>query len=82
MSTDLPTWHARAACRDLPLVLFFPGMGRRPVEALEVCEGCPVLRACLDSALALPSTEDYGVRGGTTEGERAKMRRERKRSAA
>jgi hypothetical protein len=39
-------------------------------RALAVCAGCPVLRACRAAALKFPASEQYGVVGGMTAGQR------------
>ncbi|MGZ8751151.1 MAG: WhiB family transcriptional regulator [Pseudonocardia sp.] len=79
-------WQDRAACRDVPLGLFFgpdgePAAQRRSREeaALRVCATCPVRQACLAHALVVP--EVYGVWGGTTESDRAAARERERRGA-
>ena len=42
-------------------------------RALAVCEGCPVVTACLAEALEYPVAEQYGVVGGMTAGQRQKI---------
>jgi WhiB family transcriptional regulator, redox-sensing transcriptional regulator len=80
-------WQDRAACRSLPLGLFFGADGERPTarEAREarakaVCAGCPVVAECAEHALSAP--EPAGVWGGMGEEERATERRRRGRRAA
>ena len=83
-----PPWMRRAACRDpVEGVTWFPerGLGQPDAKAQAqaakaVCDRCPVQRQCLDYALADDSL--CGVWGGTTDGERTRMRREMRRAAA
>jgi hypothetical protein len=70
-------WRDRAACRSVDPELFQPSTESGPAhdaqvaEAKAVCAGCPVRRTCLEFALAvLP----YGIAGGLTETERARLR--------
>jgi WhiB family redox-sensing transcriptional regulator len=39
-------------------------------RALAVCSSCPVLRGCRAAALEFPASEQYGVIGGMTAGQR------------
>jgi WhiB family transcriptional regulator, redox-sensing transcriptional regulator len=66
-------WAGRAACRELPLTLFFPpgNSDRTRVDearAKAVCSSCPVRVPCL--VFALTREEAYGVWGGLTADER------------
>ncbi|HOW95084.1 MAG TPA: WhiB family transcriptional regulator [Mycolicibacterium fallax] len=72
-------WQLRARCRGLPAETFFTTAtekGRRRDEheetAKAICRRCPVLRRCLDYALA--ADETYGIWGATTPGERRALR--------
>jgi WhiB family redox-sensing transcriptional regulator len=74
------TWQQDAVCREVDPELFFPlGEGGAAAvqaeEAKAVCHTCPVMGACLDSALAHGNPE--GIWGGTTETERKSIRRSR-----
>lgn len=72
------SWRDRAACLDMDTNLFFPEAGRnayRQVErAKRICSTCPVRQECLDYALEFPDRSMPGIWGGTTEGERRRMR--------
>jgi WhiB family transcriptional regulator, redox-sensing transcriptional regulator len=73
-------WRGYAACRYADPRLFFPAGTDGPAQveanrAKQVCAGCPVQAACLDSALS--SGYETGVWGGTTEGERRALRAQR-----
>lgn len=63
-------------CREVDPDLFFPEKGRvdQVADAVAVCGRCPVRAACLDAALRLPVSVDYGVWGGTTANERRYIR--------
>ena len=69
-------WEARA-CKGKPTNLFFGSQGSvDTMRAKNVCAECPTrcrLR-CLNEALALPESEDFGVLGGLDEWERKKLR--------
>lgn len=69
-------WRERAACRDLPLAMFFPERGQPGREAKAVCARCPVRRECREYAEGDPEAMLHGVWGGTTAKERARERRE------
>ncbi len=75
-----PTWMARAACRGLPLDLFFPPPGAggrleraRGAQGLAVCSRCPVTGPCASFA-AEEALE--GIYGETTTPERRAAGRE------
>ena len=68
-------WQLRGLCRGLdPDVFYSPegeGRGarvRRERAAKDICDQCPVLRACRTHALSVG--ERYGVWGGTSEADR------------
>ena len=78
------SWRERAACREpgVDPELFFPVSELGPAAlqitaALVVCARCPVAAQCLDWALR--AGEPAGVWGGTTPGERRRLRRARRR---
>ena len=75
------TWRKRAACRGLDAEIFFPGTDDEAdaAEAKAICAICPVRQACLEHALA--SREREGVWGGTTERERRRIVRQRRKSS-
>ena len=67
-------WMVDGLCRQVDPDLFFPEMGdNTTAKAQKVCANCPVMDKCLDYALAHPGIT--GVWGGTSEKERARMRR-------
>jgi hypothetical protein len=67
-----PGWRAQGLCLRHDPEVFFPGTLDDPGPALAICDGCPVLGACL--ATALDVGECDGVWGGTTPRERRTMR--------
>ncbi|MBQ0850401.1 MULTISPECIES: WhiB family transcriptional regulator [Streptomyces] len=80
-------WRERALCRYEDPDLFFPigahdsGPGLLQTdEAKAVCRRCPVMRNCLDRALAAGPVE--GIWGATTEAERRALRRRAARALA
>lgn len=71
-------WQLRGACRGADTLLFFHPDGergaarvRRQTAAKAVCAACPVLSNCRRHALMVH--EPYGVWGGLSEEERARM---------
>lgn len=80
-------WQHNAACRDIDAPdLFHPKseIGHywqdRIAEAKAICAACPVRLACLEQALASPST--HGIWGGTTDSERTALRRRHSKAAS
>lgn len=75
------TWRKRAACRGIDVDVFYPSTedDADADEAKVVCSECPVREACLEHALA--HREREGIWGGTTERERRRIVRQRRRSA-
>jgi WhiB family redox-sensing transcriptional regulator len=71
-------WQLDAACRGMDSSLFFhppnerdAARENRAARAKAICRGCPVVAECLDHALRV--REPYGVWGGRTEDERARL---------
>jgi WhiB family redox-sensing transcriptional regulator len=77
----IATWRKRAACRGIDAEIFYPETDdEADAEAAKaVCGVCPVRQACLEHALA--HREREGVWGGTTERERRRILRQRRKSA-
>lgn len=82
VSVEDESWRADAACRDAPPGLFFAGPHENDVaaRAREVCASCPVRLECLE--FALTHDERFGIWGGTSERERRRLRRARRRGVA
>ena len=72
---EATSWRDRAACRNSEMTLFFPDTA--DVVAIErakqACASCPVTQECLSYAVA--TNETAGIWGGTTPGERRRLRR-------
>lgn len=73
------SWRQRGACNGLDPAIFFPDSEESAEEAKSICALCPVCISCLEHALA--SRERDGVWGGTTEKERRRIIRQRRRTA-
>lgn len=81
-------WQERAACRALPVGLFYPSgpmsntLIAQTEKATRVCAGCPVRQACLADALVeergVSAGDREGVRGGLTGRERFALSRGRR----
>lgn len=72
-------WRSLGACRGLDPEIFFPETAEQIEQALEICDGCGVRVACLEHALA--RREKVGVWGGTTDKDRRRIIRQRRRTA-
>lgn len=74
------SWTAKAACARAGVdpELFYPLPLDRAtaMQARQVCWRCPVMGECLEDALA--TGEAFGIRGGLTEHERARILKQRK----
>ena len=79
MSTTEITWRQRGACNGLDPAVFYPDSEETAEEAKAICALCPVRLSCLEHALTM--RERDGVWGGTTEKERRRIIRQRRRSA-
>ena len=76
-------WQDHAACRRVPVELFFPPAEQEADEAKAVCATCEVRQPCLEFSIA--AGERFGVWGGLTPQERRSLvakRRSRARAAA
>ena len=68
-------WRAKAACKGLPLDLFFEP--ENEALAVKVCETCQVRHECLAEAVILTKKTPFpteGVWGGLNEYQRSKLR--------
>jgi WhiB family transcriptional regulator, redox-sensing transcriptional regulator len=74
------SWRKLAACQGIDPEIFYPASDEDDAwEAKAICSECPVRQACLEHALA--HREREGVWGGTTERERRRIHRQRRKSA-
>jgi WhiB family redox-sensing transcriptional regulator len=80
MTVDL-IWRDAGACKGLAPEIFYPDPedDAEAEIAKEVCQHCMVRGTCLEYALA--HREKEGVWGGTTERERRRIIRQRRRTA-
>ena len=65
------SWQTEASCRGVDAELFFPATEDDAMPAKAICDSCPVRLECL--AFALERNEKFGVWGGLTEKERARL---------
>ena len=77
LGRDEGYWRCRGLPRQgpgavLPVGSVGPALAQI-AEARKICARCPVLRACLASAMA--TGQEYGIWGGLTEDERRRLRR-------
>ena len=75
-----PLWQTEAACRALPLEMFFPPVEQEAEAAKAICSGCTVREPCLEAALA--AGERFGIWGGLTTQERRSAAARRRAHAA
>lgn len=69
---------AGAACAGMGPSLFFPPRGDPAEGAKAVCRACVVRQECL--RYALENRERFGIWGGLSERERARIRRQRRQA--
>lgn len=74
-------WRNQAACTGIDSDIFYPASEdeNEAIEAKAICALCPVQDTCLEHALN--SREREGIWGGTTERERRRIQRQRRRPA-
>lgn len=79
-------WIAQAECATVDPDLMFPAIGDKHAyrDARSVCAACPVIKQCLEDAMAIEGTAGktnrHGVRGGKSPAERADLYNRRRRS--
>ena len=71
-------WVAFRRCADVDPNVFFPNDGAGVIVAQKLCAECPVTDPCREYALANNIT--HGVWGGTSERQRRRMLRDRRRA--
>lgn len=79
-SSEVYDWRDDALCREVDADGFFVEKGGSTVAIKRICKACPVKQECLE--YAFDNDERYGVWGGTSERERARMKREQNQAAA
>lgn len=70
---DSLDWQGRALCTQTDPEAFFPEKGGSAREAKRVCQACEVRSECLKHALE--NSEQFGIWGGLTGPERARLKR-------
>src|SRR5205807_148876 len=70
-------WMLKASCRGSDWRIFFPALGEDTTVAKKICQTCPVIDECLEYAMS--NGEKFGCWGGTSERERRRLRKTRKR---
>jgi WhiB family transcriptional regulator, redox-sensing transcriptional regulator len=77
---DFWNWQEKALCRNTDPDLFFyadlekgEDKQKRIKAAIAICGNCPVIYQCRQ--FALDTKQDYGIWGGLTQEELAKLRR-------
>jgi WhiB family redox-sensing transcriptional regulator len=70
----------RRACAGADPAIFFPEQGGPASEAKAICGRCPHRQACLDWAIA--TGQAFGIWGGASPDERARMPIPDRRTAA
>ncbi len=71
-------WVIQRKCADIDPNVFFPSDGAGVIAAQKVCAECPVKDPCREYALANNIT--HGVWGGTSERQRRRTLRDRRRA--
>ena len=78
MHDDTDTgWMAEGNCRNHPPATFFPSDGVGVDRARRICSTCPKTAMCLEYALV--NRIDHGVWGGTSERERRRILKRRRK---
>jgi WhiB family redox-sensing transcriptional regulator len=72
-------WLASGRCRDMPVETFFPSDGAGVEAARRICAACPVKEPCREYALANRIAQ--GVWGGTSERQRRRLVRSRRKQS-
>lgn len=63
-----PAWTLQAVCASVDPELFFPEKGGSTRAATRICQTCPVINECLQTAL--DHGDRHGIWGGTSEHQR------------
>lgn len=71
-------WQDLAACREIPVEMFFPPAEQESEVAKAVCANCTVRQPCLEFALS--EAERFGIWGGLTSQERRSLAAKRRKA--
>jgi hypothetical protein len=72
MATQVTTWRALAACAGTDPATFYSETPKALAAAKAICRGCEVREQC--GAHAIETREAFGVWGGLSADERARLR--------
>ncbi len=75
---DIAAWYPVGACSDVEPDVMFPTDVRGNEIAKNICAGCAVTSLCLE--YALETRQKHGVWGGTSERDRRRILRQRRRA--
>lgn len=70
-------WQDLSLCVQTDPDIFFPEKGGSTAPAMSVCNACPVRQQCLD--YAIENDIRHGIWGGTSDNDRRRIARERRR---
>jgi WhiB family redox-sensing transcriptional regulator len=73
-------WQDNAACKLLPIEMFFPPAEQEAATAKAICSACTVREPCLEAAIA--AGEPFGIWGGLDTQERRTIAARRRARAA
>ncbi len=73
------SWMEDALCAQTDPDLFYPEKGGSTAPATSICRSCPVRAECLEYAVSHDIR--HGIWGGTSDNDRKRLARERKRAA-
>lgn len=71
-------WHDFALCAETDPEIFHPERGNMGLDAISICDRCPVRTDCLEDALE--HWEQTGIRGGLPANARKRLWRARRRA--
>ena len=71
-------WQDFALCAETDPEIFFPPRGEPGLDAIKICNQCPVRNECLEAALH--HWEQIGIRGGLTVNARKRIFRARRQA--
>ena len=74
-----PNWMAKGLCANQPPETFCPSDGVGVEVAKRICTKCPVVDGCLEYALT--NRIDHGVWGATSERQRRRILKARRKEA-
>ena len=74
------SWQDNAACKTLPIEMFFPPAEQEAETAKAICSACTVRGPCLEAAIA--AGEPFGIWGGLNTQERRTIAARRRARAA